>query len=78
MMKEYQGFKVQDQGSSRWTVSLRRVVGMLKTVASKAAAERAVKGWIDDRQLKPPPKGSAMIAALARFYPGWASRQRDG
>jgi hypothetical protein len=27
MMKEYQGFKVQDQGSSRWTVSLRRVVG---------------------------------------------------
>ena len=27
MMKEYQGFKYQDQGSSRWTVSLRRVVG---------------------------------------------------
>jgi hypothetical protein len=68
MNEGIKGLQVQDQESSRWTVSLRRLVGnadsrrdepiWVKPVASKAAAERNVKQWIDDRPPKPPrPKG---------------------
>jgi hypothetical protein len=62
-MKNYQGFKyrirIRLDGRYHFAVwwadanSRRDEPVWLKTVASKAAAERAVKQWIDDRQPKP-------------------------
>jgi len=67
-MKKYQGFKykirIRLDGQYLFAVwwadanSRREEPIWLKTVASKGAAERVVKQWIDDRQPKPPrPKG---------------------
>ena len=67
-MTKYQGFKykirIRLDGRYHFAVwwadanSRRDEPVWLKTVASKAAAERVVKQWIDDRQQKPPrPKG---------------------
>jgi len=43
-MQKYRGFKDK--------ISIRPEPIWLTTVASKAAAERVVKGWINDRQPK--------------------------
>jgi hypothetical protein len=61
-MKKYQGFKykirIRLDGRYLFAIwsadanSRRGVPIWIKTVASKEAAERAVKGWIDDRQPK--------------------------
>ncbi len=82
-MKKYQGFKykirIRLDGRYLFAVwwadanSRRDDPIWLKTVASKAAAERGVKRWIDDRQPTTAPKGSAMIAALSLLHPGCAS-----
>jgi hypothetical protein len=63
MMKGYQGFKYKIRASlggrylfAVWWAdadSRRDEPIWVKTVASKAAAERGVKQWIDDRQAKP-------------------------
>ena len=63
MMKEYQGFKykIRARLDGRYLFAVwwadadsrRDEPVWLKTVVSKAAAERAVKQWIDDRQPKP-------------------------
>jgi len=77
-VKNYQGFKykirIRLDGRYHFAVwwadanSRRDEPVWLKTVASKAAAERAVKQWIDDRQPKPPrPKGRR-----------WSPRSRSG
>jgi hypothetical protein len=67
-MKVYQGFKyrIRIRLDGRYLLAVwwadansrRDEPVWLTTIASKAAAERAVKQWIDDRQPKPPrPKG---------------------
>jgi hypothetical protein len=63
-MKEHQGFKykIRDRIDGRYLFAVwwadadsrREEPIWAKTVASKAAAERSVKQWIDDRQPKPP------------------------
>jgi hypothetical protein len=80
-MKKYQGFKykirIRLDGRYHFAVwwadanSRRADPIWLKTVASKAAAERAVKRWIDDRQPKPRgkrprPKGRMIGEIYAR------------
>jgi hypothetical protein len=62
-MKEYSGFKhkIRIRLDGRYLCAVwwadadsrRDAPIWLKTVASKAAAERVVKRWIDDRQPKP-------------------------
>jgi hypothetical protein len=62
MMKEYQGFKykIRARVDGRYLFAVwwadadsrRDEPIWVKTVASKAAAERSVKQWIDDRQPK--------------------------
>ena len=76
MMRKYQGFKYKIRirlgGRYLFAVwwadanSRRDHPIWRKTVASKEAAERAVKRWIDDRQPKPRRKATMIAATYAR------------